>query len=72
MPVAQPDRIRKSQFFLSSDVIPTCDCVRKTMPHAKTNTTIVRIAVARCDCTPCKPTLAKIDVIAAQIAEQSA
>lgn len=43
-----------------------------TISHAMTSTTAVRIAVARFDSTPEMPTLARIEVAAANTAEPTA
>ena len=49
-----------------------CVPVTRTMPQAITNTTTVRIAVARFEFTPSMPILARIEVNAANNADSSA
>lgn len=64
-PVASPDKIKNTQLFFPISLMPVCAFVRKTIPHAITGTTNVRIAVARLEFTPSIPILASIDVRAA-------
>ena len=71
-PVANPDKIKNNQLFRLISVIPTCVFVRNTIPHAITSTTTVLMAVARLEFTPSIPTLAKIEVNAAKIADSIA
>ena len=70
--MASPDRIRNSQLFLLISAIPLYVWVKKTMPHAMTTTTTVQMAVARFELTPSIPILAKIEVSAANTADNSA
>ena len=46
--------------------------VRNTMPQAMARTTKVRMAVARLELTPSMPTLARMEVSAANTADPSA
>lgn len=71
-PVARPERIRNSQLFLLMSVRPPCVLVTNTIPHAIASTTIVRMADAGLEFTPSMPTLARMDVSAANTAESRA
>ena len=70
--MASPDRIRNSQLFLLISAIPLYVWVKKTIPHAMTTTTTVQMAVARFELTPSIPILAKIEVSAANTADNNA
>ncbi len=70
--MANPDKIRNIQLFRLISEIPPCCFVRNTIPHAMSNTTHVRTAVARFDPTPSMPTFAKIEVNAANTADNNA
>lgn len=52
--------------------MPLCTPVAKTIPHDKNMMTLVRIAVARFESTPFMPIFAKIDVSAANKADNTA
>ena len=70
--MASPERMRKIQLFLLiSEILPWA-LVKKTMPQAMITTTTVRMAVARLEFTRSIPTLARIEVNAANIAESNA
>ena len=70
--MARPDRIRNSQLLRLMLPMPPWASVKNTMPQAITSTTPVRMAVARLELTPSMPTLARIEVSAANTAEPSA
>ena len=72
IPVAKPDKIKNIQLFLLISPIPELLFVRNTIPHAISTTTIVRIAVARFEFTFSIPTFARIEVSAANTADNSA
>lgn len=70
--MARPDRIRKIQLFFPILESPDCPPVRNTIPQAMMSTTTVRTAVARLEFTPSIPTLARMEVSAANIEESTA
>ena len=70
--MASPERIKNSQLLVLMAGMPPCALVRKTIPHAMSSTTPVRMAVARLEFTPSMPTFARMDVSAANRAESSA
>lgn len=70
--MATPDRIRKLQLRPPMSPMPWCFPVRKTIPQAITRTTAVRIAVARLELIPSIPSLARMEVSAANSADSSA
>ena len=70
--MASPEREMKASSFLSIALISFCFPFRKTMNHAITSTTPVRIAVPRLDSTPLIPTFARMEVRAANTAERTA
>lgn len=72
MPVAIPDRIRKSQLFFVMLTIPPWESVRNTIPQAMITTTMVLRAVARLEFTPSIPIFARIEVNAANRDEANA
>lgn len=72
MPVAIPDRIRKSQLFFVMLTIPPWEFVRNTIPQAMITTTMVLRAVARLEFTPSIPIFARIEVNAANRDEANA
>ncbi len=67
-----PERQIKARSFRA--VVRTCACFFRirTINHAITSTTAVRIAVARLDSTPVIPILARIEVSAAKTADRMA
>ena len=67
-----PDRIKKIQLRLLISVTPLWVFVIKTMPQDISNTTNVRIAVARVEFTPSMPIFAKMEVSAANMDEPTA
>lgn len=70
--MASPDKIKNSQLLgLIADKLQS-PWVSQTMPQAITTTTIVLMAVARFESTPSIPTLANIEVSAANMAESKA
>ena len=70
--MARPDRIRNSQLFWLMEEIPPWALVRNTMPQDMSRTTPVRMAVARLELTPSIPTLARMEVSAANTADSNA
>ena len=60
------------QLFFPILESPDCPPVRNTIPQAMMSTTTVRTAVARLELTPSIPTLAKMDVRAANTEESTA
>lgn len=70
--MASPDRIKNSQLFLLIWLKPPWAWVRNTIPQAITTTTTVLIAVARFELTSSIPTLANMEVSAANTADNNA
>ena len=64
--------MRKSQLFRLISPTPSWALVINTIPQAIASTTTVRMAVAKLELTSSMPTLAKMDVSAANTAEPSA
>ncbi len=67
-----PESPRKSNVWFESRGISRWTPVANTIPQAKTRTTTVRMAVARFELTSLTPTLARMAVAAAAMAESTA
>ena len=67
-----PDKIRKSH--VCQEIVPMSSvlCPKKTMPHVSKRMMVVRMAVAKSELISCNPTLAKIEVSAANTADKIA
>ena len=70
--MAKPDKIRNSSDFADIAEMVSADPTIKTITHAKSSTTMVRIAVATSESVFLIPHFARMDVIPAKKADRIA